>query len=67
MMIYMYCVTCTFMYSLQGIDPIVIMAKDGLFHGTPDEKEESARVIILLVHLSPVEVILYHKIMFLSI
>jgi len=47
---------CLCSYTVQGIDPIVIMAKDGLFHGTPDEKEESARVIILLVHLSPVEV-----------
>jgi len=41
---------------MQGIDPIVIMVKDGLFNGTPDEKEESARVIILLVQLSPVQV-----------
>ena len=41
---------------MQGIDPIVIMVKDGLFNGTPDEKEESARVIILLVRLSPVQV-----------
>ena len=32
------------------------MVKDGLFNGTPDEKEESARVIILLVQLSPVQV-----------
>lgn len=41
---------------MQGIDPIVVMVKDGLFNGTPDEKEESARVIILLVQLSPVQV-----------
>ncbi|CAI8049233.1 eIF-2-alpha kinase activator GCN1, partial [Geodia barretti] len=39
-------------FSLKGITPCLTMLKEGLITGSPDEKEEAARVLIEVIHLS---------------
>jgi HEAT repeat protein len=39
-------------FSLKGITPCLTILKEGLISGSPDEKEEAARVLIEVIHLS---------------
>ena len=36
----------------QGISPVLTLLKEGLISGSPDEKEEAARVLVEVIHLS---------------
>lgn len=36
----------------KGITPCLTILKEGLISGSPDEKEEAARVLITVIHLS---------------
>lgn len=36
----------------QGITPALTLLKEGLISGSPDEKEESARVLVEVIHLA---------------
>ena len=47
---------------LQGISPPLTLLKEGLIGGSPDEKEEAARVLVQLIHLTAPRVLSVSKV-----